>query len=392
MTAMWPSPPSFPPAAENPAIVAIPVRNEAGRIGACLDALAAQREVPPFTVLLLLNGCTDGTEAVVRARANGVPFRLVVRHAQLPIGRAHAGEARARALEAAAALLERAGHGEGMLLTTDADSRVAAGWLAANRAEMRAGAEAVAGWVEHDPLEAALLPPALRRRVALEGTYDALLAELEARLDPVPGDPWPRHRMASGASLAVRLSAFRRVGGLPRVPVGEDRAFWAALAAADARRRHSCAARVVTTCRLEGRAAGGAAETLRRQLAEPDLACDPMLEPVSLACRRWRARAALRRLHRTGDAAGLRLWARRLRLSWRELAPCLGLTFGAFWQAAESRSPALRRHPFCPSELPGEILRARTLLLGTLTRGAANPADSGPYAPASPPAMPAWWP
>jgi len=392
MNALRPHPLPFLPAQGSLAVVAIPVRNEAERIGACLEALAAQREAGPFTVLLLLNGCTDGTEAAVSARAGALPFRLVLRRARLPAAHAHAGEARARAMEAAAALLERAGQPEGLLLTTDADSRVAPDWLAATRAEMDAGAEAVAGWVEHDPMEAALLPAALARRIARENAYEALLAELETRLDPLAADPWPRHRMASGASLAVRLPAFRRVGGLPRVPVGEDRAFCAALAAADIRLRHSRTVRVLTTCRTEGRATGGAADTLRRWLAEPGLACDPMLEPVALASRRWRARAALRRRHAARDALGLLREAARLRLPWREPDAWMNLPFGSLWQAAESASPLLGRCRLHPLQLPSQILRARALLAGVLRRGAADPAGIVRRVPAAPPGALAPWP
>jgi hypothetical protein len=115
MTVLFP--PTFPPlpAVERAAVVAIPARNEAARIGACLDALALQPEAPALKVLLL-NGCTDGTEAEARASAARASFRLILRHEDLPLGLAHAGEARGRALDAAAALLEREAQPQGLLL------------------------------------------------------------------------------------------------------------------------------------------------------------------------------------------------------------------------------------------------------------------------------------
>lgn len=380
------------PAAGCPAVVAIPVRNEAARIGACLEALAAQRGAGPFRVLLLLNGCTDGTAGVARARAAALPFPLLLRHAALPPDRAHAGEARGRALDAAAALLEREGHPDGLLLTTDADSCAAPDWLAATRAELAGGAEAVAGTVEYDPDELAGLPAPLRRRMALESDYDALLAKLEAALDPVACDFWPRHRTASGASLAVRLRSYRRAGGLPRLPVGEDRAMVAALRAVDAPVRHSLAVRVLTSCRTEGRAAGGAADTLRRRLQAPEEHCDPLLEHAAAAAHRWRARAALRQLHARGDAAGAARWAARLLLNSDFLASFAGLPFGAIWQTAEVASPLLRPAPLHPEELPGEIAAARALLRG-LRAGAGGPAGSAPPAcPGPRPAAAPWRP
>ncbi|MCI0753841.1 hypothetical protein [Teichococcus vastitatis] len=142
----------------------------------------------------------------------------------------------------------------------------------------------MAGQIDYDPDETAALPDPLQRRITLEVAYAALPAEMEARLDPVQHDAWPRHRMASGASLAIRLPAYRRAGCLPRVSAGEDRAMLAALRALDADSRHAPAVRVLTSCRTEGRATGGAADTLRRWTSEPDATCDPALEPDFAAC------------------------------------------------------------------------------------------------------------
>jgi len=365
------------------AVVAIPARNEAARIGACLDALAAQPEASSLTVLLLLNGCTDETEALARSHARHSAFRLVLRHEELASGLSHAGEARGRALDAAAGLLEREGQPDGVLLTTDADSRVAPDWLAAIRAELERGADAVAGRVEYDPDETATLPSPLLLRLELEATYAALLAEMEARLDPVQHDAWPRHRMASGASLAIRLPAYRRAGGLPRVRVGEDRAMIAALQAVDARIRHAPGVRVLTSCRTDGRAAGGAADTLRRWAREPASACDTMLEPAQHAAARWRARAELRRLHAVAEAEAVGRWATRLLLPAAFFRGLPNARFGALWQMAEAASPLLRPVPLRPTDLPAEIQQARRIL-AALSPAAAGPAGTGRCVPALP--------
>ena len=161
----------------------------------------------------------------------------------------------------------------------------------------------------------ALLPAALRRQEAREARYAALLDEMASLVDPDPHDPWPRHAAHSGASIALTLAAYRRVGGLPAVPVGEDRALFEALIRADMRVRHCPAARVIVSCRLDGRAAGGMADTLRRRLAEADAApLDARLEPALDALFRLRCRRALRRLRaglpRPGDPLRLALGAR----------------------------------------------------------------------------------
>ncbi|KAA2211626.1 glycosyltransferase [Teichococcus oryzae] len=380
MMVSLPSLSSSAPAATSPAVVAIPARNEAARITACLDALAAQPDASSLTVLLLLNGCADETEALARACAARATFRLVLRHEKLPSGLAHAGEARWRALDAAADLLEREAQPEGLLLTTDADSQVAPDWLATTRAELDKGADAVAGRVEYDPDEVAALPSHLRHRMGLEAAYAALLAEMEARLDPVQHDAWPRHRMASGASLAIRLPAYRRAGGLPRVRVGEDRAMIAALRAIDARVRHAPGVRVLTSCRTDGRAIGGAADTLRRWLREPASLCDPALEPAPRAAMRWRARAELRRLHAAAEAGGAALWATRFLLPPAFFRDLPNSCFGALWQMAEAASPLLHPVPLHPAGLAAEIDKARQILAG-LSAAAADPGGICPYGP-----------
>lgn len=363
-------------------MVAIPARNEAGRIGPCLDALAAQPEASSLTVLLLLNGCTDATEAQARDHADRAAFRLILCREQLPPGRAHVGEARGRAMDAAAALLEQQGQRGGVVLSTDADSRVAPDWLSANISELQAGADAVAGQVEYDPEEIASLPPALRARIELEQSYADLLARMEAALDPLSGEAWPRHRMASGASIAVHLPAYRRAGGLPRIPVGEDRAMVAALRAVDARIRHSRAVRVLTSCRMEGRASGGAADTLRLWADQPSLPCDSLLEAASSAAFRWRMRAALRRLYLDGHGPRSTHWATRLLLPPHFMQELDGMPFGTLWQMAESASPLLRLRPISPAELPTEIISAHRILACVLTSISEGPGDTVPRASA----------
>jgi glycosyltransferase involved in cell wall biosynthesis len=52
------------------AVVAIPVRDEATRIGGCLAALSRQ-SIPASHVVLLLNNCTDGTADIVKELSQG---------------------------------------------------------------------------------------------------------------------------------------------------------------------------------------------------------------------------------------------------------------------------------------------------------------------------------
>ena len=79
---------------------------------------------------------------------------------------------------------------------------------------------------------------------------------MSARIDPDPSNPWPCHWTRSGASLAVRKSVYEQVG-MPEIPLGEDQVFVELLKTADMRVRHAPDIEVITSGRLDGRAAGG---------------------------------------------------------------------------------------------------------------------------------------
>ncbi|MFC7553282.1 hypothetical protein ACFQU7_15085 [Pseudoroseomonas wenyumeiae] len=151
----------------------------------------------------------------------------------------------------------------------------------------------------------------------------------------------------------------------------------------DVRVRHAPGVRVVTSCRTEGRATGGAADTLRLRAGQPGLPCDSLLEPLEVAALRWRARATLRRLHAAGDEPGAARWAASLLLPPDVMRQIKATPFGALWQMAEAASPLLRPVPLLPAALPAEIAAARRLLAG-LRPAAAGLAGSGLCGSASP--------
>jgi GT2 family glycosyltransferase len=362
------------------AVVAIPVRDEEARIHDCLAALARQEGGPPDAVVLLLNNCTDRTREVVEGIVPDFPARLCVATHDFAPREASAGLARAIAMDLAADL---AGPG-GWLLTTDADGRVAPDWLAATRRAFRAGADAVAGRALIDPVEALLIPQSLHDDDARECAYGALLDEIASLLDPDPADPWPRHSEASGASLAVTADWYRRIGGMPRLRAGEDRALVAALRRHDARVRHAPDVRVTVSGRIEGRAPGGMAETIRRRLTCPDAFLDEALEPAGDAARRARLRWRSRALFRAGARASAcqAALADLLGLGAEHLAMLMAghACFGAAWDAVEAASPSLARRRVAVTDLARETRHAERILAelrtGAGVRPAGDPVDS----------------
>lgn len=348
-------------------VVAVPVKDEEACIGPCLRALAGQEGGAPGRVVLLLNDCTDGTAAVVRGLAPSLPMAVEVVERRFGAG-GSAGLARRLAMAHAAAGLTA----EGVLLTTDADGRVAPDWLAATMAAMRAGAEVVAGRAEIDPEEARLIPAHLHADDAVECAYGAMLDEIEALLDPDPADPWPRHGEHSGASIAVGIGAFRRAGGVPEVAMGEDRALVAALLRVDARVRHAPEVRVTVSGRVLGRAVGGMADTIRRRIVRQDAMVDDRLEAVGARVRRVELRVRFRAAWAGGGTAGL---AGALGVAEGVVGAALAMRYcGAGWAVVEAASPVLVRRALARVGLVREMGRARVVLERLRGEGAARAA------------------
>jgi GT2 family glycosyltransferase len=336
-------------------IVAIPARDEADRIGRCLIALNGQTQ-PPDGVILLLNNCSDETGTIARSMAPELGYRLEVVDAKLTAARANAGHARRLAMALAA---DRAGP-DGVLLTTDADSVVPPDWVFRSLAGLRQGADIVCGRAIIDPVEAALIPACLHADDALECRLIGLLDDLAWTLDPEAHDPPARHTEASGASLAVRVEAFHRVGGIPAIAAGEDRAFVRALWLIDARVRHDPAIRVTVSGRIVGRAPGGMADAIRRRMVRQDEFTDDQVEPASDAFRRYGLRQRVRYVWNESVDNAL---ARDLRVSPAVLRLALAHRFfGGAWAALEAASPVLQRRRVRFVDLPAEIGTAEALL------------------------------
>lgn len=332
-------------------IVGIPVCNEGERIVACVEALAASfSRTPRVGVVLLVNNSQDGSaETAFLALAERGMTGIVI-DATLPPAMACAGWARRLALDVAA----RWAASDAVLMTTDADGRVAPDWAEANLALLEEGAHLVCGRIAPDPAEAALLPDSIAESDAIESTYTTLSIELDALHDPRPHDPWPHHGLASGASLAIRARDYRAVGRMPPLPCSEDRAFKALVERHDLCVRHSNAPLVTVSCRLDGRARGGMADAISARIADPDSLADQRLLPAAITARRATVRRALRAAWE--GESGIRDILDQLGVSTAEDG-CgrRAATFGALWERVEAEAPSLDAARMRPSDLTHEL-------------------------------------
>lgn len=337
------------------AVVVIPAKDEADSLPATLAALAAQtdaqgRPLTPndFEVLLLANNCQDTTAAVGREFGRQHPGLAVhVAELALPAREAHVGRARRLLMDAACRRLQGSRHPRAFIASTDADTCVAPTWLATIRAEVQAGADAVGGRILTHTTDPAC---PVRRCQLLDATYQVLRSQLEHLLDPDEADPWPRHHQHFGASLAVTVEGYQRVGGLPVVPYLEDEALFQALRRHDLRVRHSPQVRVYTSSRQQGRVAVGLSWQLREWAGLLEDGNEPLVDhPVQLISY-WQNRCRLRKLWRSAQAgapvtasvaacgpvaAALLLPSYDL---WRKMRQCP--SFGELWEWVEARRRA----------------------------------------------------
>ena len=248
------------------AVVCVPARDEELLVGRCMRALAAQRGIArdAYEVVLVLDGCTDATRERAVQAAGDLRLHVIERPA---LG---VGAARRLGMDVACERLMAAGVPEGLVATTDADSEVEPGWLAALLEAAEAGARAIGGEVVVEGLDGGIA----QRRAD----------RLATRLRALPGAAHPHF---SGASIAVTAATYRHVGGLEPRAALEDEAFARALARARVPIARIAGARVRTSSRPAGRAFRGLAR---------DLALDSWLdrnaygrchlEPAELAARK----------------------------------------------------------------------------------------------------------
>ena len=276
--------------------VAVPAHDEADRLPRLVRALSAQGR--PLRLTVLLNNCSDASAAALAnalAEAPNVDGHGVAM--TLPAPFANAGCARRLALDAARARAVADGVpiGRLALLTTDADAEPAPDWVAANLAALDRGADLVGGRISAFADEEERLGANVLVRARQLSAFQDDLTRIECLIDPVPHDPWPRHHDTLGASLAIRGSIYARIGGAPVRAAAEDLALAEEVRLHGGNVRRCPGVRVTVSARIEGRAEGGMAQTLRGWIedAARGRAMDVEAPWVSIA--RMYERACLRR-------------------------------------------------------------------------------------------------
>lgn len=232
--------------------VVIPAHNEEQHLARALTAVsrAADRvesELPDITVrvVVVLDGCTDGSPSVAAQVAAGDPRFML-----LPVGFGSAGKSRQAGVRAALGNATRPPRAGGAapdpmqrmwVANTDADSCVPEHWLVRQLELAALGTDVVLGTVQPDPID----------------LHHELLARWHARHGGTEG-----HSHVYGANLGVRASVYLAAGGFPGVDSDEDQALVDRLRSIGARIVATDTTRVLTSGRTAGRAPRGFAAYL----------------------------------------------------------------------------------------------------------------------------------
>lgn len=196
----YPALPKDPPSI----CLCIPVRNEARELPAALDSWLAQ-DYPALFILVVDDGSTDGSTAILRTREAAQPGRLrVLRNDHLPPGWLGKNHALHRATQQPEAL------GADWLLFADGDVQASPDLL------RRAMAFAL-----HEPTEILALIPAVDALGPAERLILPIAASAFLLVVPPHQVPNPRHPAfcGVGAFTMIRRRAYDAVGGHEAAPL-----------------------------------------------------------------------------------------------------------------------------------------------------------------------------
>lgn len=254
----------------------MPVRNEEATLPAFLASLDAQMiDQNCCTICFYLDGCRDGSEALLRSASKNCRFPLHLETGSLRT-EPNAGRARRKALSIAMA--RNAETDGAFFLTTDADSVPYPDWVMAS----------VDGLTNADVVTGTLLrSEAHEFQSRVERYYDRIHRYRRA-VDPVGWESGEGRHFTSAANMAIRASTYRMLGGFRDLVVGEDAALVDDASRAGFRVRRDPAMIVETSSRRDGRAVGGFAAALTKldQSGLPEVA-----HPAAAA---WQYRAQAR--------------------------------------------------------------------------------------------------
>jgi cellulose synthase/poly-beta-1,6-N-acetylglucosamine synthase-like glycosyltransferase len=221
--------------------VVIPAQNEETTIESCIRSVLSSlgRAGVDHWVVVVADHCSDRTVELARNTLRGAGEVIEV-------GVRAAGAARRKGVAQVLKHWENIDPARIWLANTDADTQVNDDWIAVQLGFADEGVTAVAGIVH------------------LEAGGSAAAHEIYR--NTYLTSPEGTHTHVHGANLSVRADAYEDVGGWSNLPLAEDHCLWARLRGKGWRVSSPVSSVVTTSARLEGRAKGGFADTLKARV------------------------------------------------------------------------------------------------------------------------------
>jgi glycosyltransferase involved in cell wall biosynthesis len=219
--------------------IVVPAHNEEALIERCLQSLLQVQLVGEIWIVVVADSCTDRT--VSKARSILDSQGEVIETTQRNAGASRSLGAD-RVLEHFGNLRPR--HPV-WLANTDADSCVPPHWIRQQLTLATDGAHAIAGVVDID-------------------TFTDFDADMQEIFDRSYGKGnHGTHPHVQAANFGLSATAYKKVGGWPPIPLGEDRELWNRLGEHGFERISDRSVRVTTSGRSQGRIPGGFADCLK---------------------------------------------------------------------------------------------------------------------------------
>ena len=222
--------------------IVVPAQNEEDSIEACIDSILAScrnADLEDAFIAVVADSCSDQTAARASRslRGSGTLIECSVHSA---------GSARRLGVAAVLEFYKGRPPAQIWLANTDADTTVPLNWLAVQLQIADGGMAGVAGIV----------------RLPDDGSIFARDLYLRTYVTAADGT----HSHVHGANLSMRADAYLDVGGWSQLSLAEDHCLWQRLKGRGWPLSSTVESVVVTSDRLQGRARGGFADTLRLKI------------------------------------------------------------------------------------------------------------------------------
>lgn len=233
--------------------VTIPAKNEELLIDQTLSAFLEQNKDDPeaFEVIVLINHSSDHTFKFCRdfkATHPDFPIHILATYSDMVC---HVGAARKELMDLA---FRRLPCDNGLIAMTDADTLVSKNWISNLQKYGTTDIDLICGTIDINSQD---LNAFTKTMYEAKEQYLHLRCRLEDFWLPEPWNTWPKHASSAGPNMAIKKSAYQKIGGIPALACLEDSALYDRVVTMGLKVKHALDIPVETSARLTSRVQQG---------------------------------------------------------------------------------------------------------------------------------------